>query len=62
MSAFCGDSVCAVRIQVWLILPEDKEISDPCSRCLDTLAALCAVATDGPPTLQSLYAAIADRL
>lgn len=62
MSEFCGGAVCSNRVQVWLIDPTDDEIMDPCPRCLDTLAAMLAVTTDGPPTLVSLHAATADRL
>jgi hypothetical protein len=46
VSAFCGDGVCAARIQVWLLLPHDEEISDPCPHCLHTLAHMFGL----PPT------------
>ena len=62
MTEFCGDSVCHARIQIWLIVPEDGGISEPCSQCLDTLVAMFGIATDEPLTLRSLHSAIAGRL
>lgn len=59
---FCEDALCSLRVQIWLQLPDDAGIADPCPRCLDALAALLGVTTDGPPTLVSLHAAIAGRL
>jgi hypothetical protein len=61
VSGFCGDSLCSLRIQVWFMDPEDEQIGDPCPPCLDALAAVLGVTTDGPPTLIALCAATEDR-
>jgi hypothetical protein len=59
VNAFCGDSVCHARIQIWLADPADDIVRDPCQACLETLAAMFDVPTDGPPTLVTLHAAVA---
>jgi hypothetical protein len=62
VSGFCGDAVCHGRIQIWLLIPDDAGISDPCEQCLDMLAALFAVRPEGRPTLSSLWAPVKARL
>lgn len=61
MPDFCGDPICELRIQVWLMVPNDPP-TDPCRQCRGALEALLGV--DGGaklPTLPDLYEAVMAR-
>ncbi len=56
MSEFCGDLTCAGRIQVFLMLPNDAQISEPCPQCVAALADLLHV--DHAVTMREIHRAV----
>jgi hypothetical protein len=66
VSAFCGDSVCAARVQFFLADPEDTMVREPCPRCVDALADTlqvdAATEADFARTMRSVHDVIAGRL
>jgi hypothetical protein len=66
VTAFCGDPVCAARVQFFIADPGDPMVREPCPRCVDALAdSLQLEATeeaDFARTMRSVHDVIAGRL
>jgi len=63
VSAYCGDRVCEMRVEMWRADPHDLLLRQPCPQCVAALAdSLLAEQEDRARALRSADCHIVGRL